>query len=91
MPTRKPKRGDVVEVIWADITEAPIANPDDVRPMLRKSVGVYWDRWPIMFGKKRLTVVVTTTTVDEQGHEQSGGCAYPVGCIVSLKVLKRLR
>jgi hypothetical protein len=88
---RRPKRGDLVEIVWADITEGPTANPDEMRPMLRQTVGLWWDRKPLIFGKKRMNVVVTTTTLDEQGHDFSGGCAYPEGCIVSLKVLRRAK
>jgi hypothetical protein len=84
---RLPERGDLVEVVWLDITENPVGDPDEAAMSRRVSYGLLWDQRK----EGKLEVLVTTTTRDAFGSHQSGWCIYPMGCIESVKILKRAR
>jgi hypothetical protein len=80
-------RGDLVDITWVDIFEDSVGDPDKAELARRHSVGSVWGE-ATSFGVECL---VTTTTLDERDHAQSGFCIYPKGCVVGVKVLKRKR
>jgi hypothetical protein len=78
----QPERGNLIRVIWYDVSEDPVGSPESATLSRRTSYGIFW-----AFRKDHnLDVLVTTTTVDEDGHEQSGYCIYPAANIESIKV-----
>lgn len=87
VPKAPPARGDLTEVRWVDIAEDPCGNPDSATLSRRTSYGLFWEQRQ----DHGIDVVVTTTTVDENHHDQAGYCIYPLACVVRLKVIKRAR
>lgn len=80
------ERGDYIRVGWIDIFEDPTGNPDKPQVARRFSLGQFWAYMDV-HGHPCL---VTTTTEDDLTHD-SGYCCYPIGCVVSIEVIKRKR
>jgi hypothetical protein len=85
LSTKPPKRGDLVRVDWLDIYENATGNPDEAKLARRSTFGLYWEKRT----DEGVRVLVTTTTVDEEGHWQVGYSIYPLACVVKLAVIKR--
>lgn len=87
MPRKPPSRGDVVRVTWVDIQESATESPETCKPAERVSYGLYWAQ------EKRGPVdcLVTTTTIDKDGPHQSGYCCYPMGVVINVEVIKRIK
>ncbi len=82
----KPKRGDLVRVDWLDIYENATGNPDEAKLSRRSTFGLYWERRT----DDGVRVLVTTTTVDEEGGPyQAGYAIYPMACVLKLTVVKQ--
>lgn len=82
-----PERGDIVGVTWLDTQESSVGNADNATLARRKSYGVFWE----IKKDHNIDVLVTTTTIDEDGPEQQGWCIYPASNIESLEVIHRKR
>ena len=80
-------RGDLIQIEWVDIFEDAGGNPDEAKLYKRISYGLFWTKRQ----DDGVSVVVTTTTLDEADHSQQGYCIYPEACIRSLKIIKRAR
>lgn len=81
------RRGDLIEVYWADIYEDVTGNPDNAGLAARISVGYFWD-----VGKSQgLRCLVTSTTKDNESSDQSGWCCYPFGTILRIKRIRKTR
>lgn len=76
-----------MEVTWVDIYEDATGNPDKAALAKRVSLGRLWGHKE----DKGMHCFVTTTTVDEDDHTQSGLCIYPDCCILDVKVIKKVR
>ena|SRR3990172_11639165 len=79
-------RGDLIEIVWVDICEDSIGNPDKTDLLRRTSFGLFWET-KLSHG---VNSIVTTTTLEED-HSQSGYCIYPTSCIIDLKVIKKAK
>lgn len=84
---KPPQRGDLVCVSWCDIQEDSVGDPSKALVARRKSVGLWWEQREEPDGTG---VIVTTTTKDADGtSNQIGYCIYPVGCVTSVRILRR--
>lgn len=79
------KRGDLVEVHWVDITEDPVGDLIKADVFERVSIGYFWE---IKRTSHCASVLVTTTTLDST-IEQSGWCAYPIGCVQDIRIIRK--
>jgi hypothetical protein len=82
---RTPRRGDLVEVSWVDITADPSGDPAHPIPVYRVTYGLYWGGVEI----DGLEYLVTTDTYDADNSRQSGYTIYPLGVVRSVDVIKR--
>lgn len=80
-------RGDLIEVTWLDIFEDSIGNPDKAEVAHRVSFGLYWAQ----ITQHDHPILITTTTIDNKDDASSGFCAYPLGVVISLKIIKRAK
>lgn len=86
--TTAPKRGDRVEVVWLDICEDSIGNPDDATCLHRVSIAYFWDRRTVDYAGLKADLVVTCTTLDSDNHTQQGWTSYPAGTVLGIRVLR---
>lgn len=86
MTKKDPRKGDIIQIDWLDIQEDPVGNTDKAKVARRTSYAVFWE----IKDDQGHQVLVTTSTIDPQA-DQSGWCAYPIGCVVGIKVIKRGR
>jgi len=85
---RKPLvRGDLIKVTWLDIQEDPVGDPNGARPSERVTYGLFWAQEV----RGQVECLVTTTTIDNDSPHQSGYCVYPIGCILTMDVIKRAK
>lgn len=84
----KLKRGDLVEVRWLDIYEDVTGDPEQADVAPRVSIGYFWS---MKDGAHELPVFITTTTMDIEASNQNGWCAYPLPCVVDVKIIRRGR
>lgn len=80
-------RGDLIQVDWVDIYEDVTGDPDEATLAKRSSFGLYWGS----LQKHGVQGIVTTTTLDDDTEKQNGFCAYPLGCIVGITIIKKKR
>ena len=83
-----PEKGDLVQVDWVDIQEDVTGDPEKATIAYRTSYGIFWSRRPDPEG---VEILVTTTTVDRDHSGDAGYCAYPIGCVRSIQVIKKAR
>jgi len=88
---RDPKTGDLVEIQWVDVYEDPVGSPAEALPCLRISYGIYFAKREMEVGGWKLPFIITTTTLDETGPQQSGYCIYPEGVVLDVKVVRKCR
>lgn len=81
MARKPPVQGDLIKVEWLDIYEDPTGNPEHAKYYTRASYGIFW--------AQDSDKLVTTTTIDPDGPQNSGWCCYPVGTVKSIQVIKR--
>ena len=86
-PSDPPSRGDVVEIVWVDISEDSTGDPEAAELAKRTSFGLFWGEKD----DKGIPTLITTTTIDHDTSGQNGYCIYPRACVTSLKVIKRAR
>lgn len=85
---RKPlQRGDIIKVSWLDIQEDSVGNPDAAKPAARITYGLFWAQ-EIRGG---IECLITTTTEDDDGHQQCGWACFPMGIVTKIDVIKRKR
>ena len=77
--------GDPVKLVWLDICEIPNASPGQVRPAVFKTDGFFVDRATLIINKKRHAFIRISDTYDIEDGKFYGACAYPIGCVVSMK------
>lgn len=90
-PSKRIKRGDVIEIHWADILNDATGDISKAAPSPRITYGIF-DRWEYEevewadgeVHKVRFLVCKLTRDVGEQ--DQCGWDVYPKGCI--MKVVK---
>lgn len=80
-------QGDVVSVRWLDIYEDSTGNPATAELVPRMSVGLFWE----VKESHGVESLVTTTTIDDDCHDQNGFCIYPLECVLELQLVKRAR
>ena len=80
-------RGDLLKIIWVDILEDSVGNPDRATLAKRTSYGLYWETKL----DKGINCLITTTTIDTEEHTQSGYCIYPLSCILDISIIKKVR
>lgn len=85
---KDPARGKRIEVLWIDICEDSTGNPDEAQCVHRCSTGYFWGRKTVDYAGISTEQIVTTTTLDPDGHQQQGWCCYPVGAILGIRVLR---
>jgi hypothetical protein len=88
---RPPQKGDLVEVAWCDITEDALGNTDTACPIPRLTIGYFWDQKDVNLHGIKVNVLVTCTTLDTDGAHQQGWTAFPVGCVLQVRVLRRMK
>jgi len=79
-------KGDLVEIVWIDICEDSVGNPDRADLLRRTSFGLFWE-----FKTSQGVESLVTTNTLEDDHAQSGYCCYPTSCILDLKVIKKAK
>lgn len=79
------RRGDLVQVSWVDILEDPVGDVKQAKVGQRTSFAIFWE----IKEMEGLTILVTTTTVDETDTGQMGYCAYPLGVVKDIKLIRR--
>lgn len=79
------RKGDLIEVLWLDILEDSVGDPDKSELAPRVSVGYFWGVKE-SHGIKALT---TTTTIDVGTTGQNGYCIYPLEAVSNIKVIRR--
>jgi len=79
------QRGDLIQVEWLDVVEDSIGNPANAKPAHRTSYALFWERKSVNGSE----ILVTTTTIDKDVPDQQGWCAYPLGMVLSVRVIKR--
>jgi hypothetical protein len=85
---RKPLgRGDLLKIHWCDICECPTGNPDTAVPAQRISYGLFWAEEL----RSEIPCLITTTTDDINGHEDSGYCIYPRSNVLKIEVIRRAK
>lgn len=82
------QRGDLIQVIWMDVVEDPVGDPDAAKLAYRTSYGLFWAWKDSLVGKSR-TLVTSNTVDDPHIMSQSGWIAYPEGMILSIKLVKK--
>ena len=82
---KPPARGDLVKVTWRDVYEDATVNPELGKTIERVSYGLFWAD-ELRGGHQTL---VTTTTIDPDGPQQAGYCAYPRGMVLTIDIIKR--
>lgn len=87
--SKKPlRRGDVIRIEWCDVFEDFSGDPDRARLARRSSVGIFWYSGL----DSGIPVLVTTTTLDNDGLEnQNGYCVYPRHLVLNIEVLERAK
>lgn len=80
-------RGDLLKIIWVDILEDSVGNPDRASLAKRTSYGLLWETKR----DKGINCLVTTTTIDAEEHTQSGYCIYPLSCLLDISIIKKVR
>jgi len=80
-------RGDLLKVYWCDIVECPTGNPDTARPAERISYGLFWAEEL----RSNIPCLITTTTDDIGGNEDSGYCLYPRSNVLKIEVVRRAK
>lgn len=81
-------RGDLLEIRWVDINEDPSGDPTKADLAHRTSFGLFWEKKMV----NSIPCTVTTTTIDLADQEgQNGWCIYPDACILSMKIVRRVR
>jgi hypothetical protein len=92
MPRRNvPKRGDRIELVWLDISEDSIGDPEAARCIPRVSIAYYWEQKQLDYEGLKADIIVTCNTLDPDGSHQQGWCAYPAGAILGMRVLPQRR
>ena len=81
------RQGDLVEVHWIDATEESTGDVDAAVAVERVSYGIFW----VLKDQDGCPLLVTTTTIDRAKLGQSGYCAYPLGMIRQVKLIRRGR
>lgn len=82
-----PKRGDLIQCDWIDIVSNPTGDPATGAPIERTSYGLFWAQEE----RGGFDCLITTDTLDEEDHHQSGYTVYPIGAVVEITVIKRAR
>lgn len=80
-------RGDLIDVQWVDINEDPVGDPVDAAVLPRLSVGYFWG----LAESHGVKCLVTTTTMDKDGSEQSGYCIYPLSVVLRIRSIRKKR
>ncbi len=80
-------QGDLVEVHWWDILEDSVGDVKTASVGERVSFGIFWE----MKDTCDTPALVTTTTIDKVNTGQSGFCAYPLGAVKDIKLIRRAR
>lgn len=79
------KQGDLIEVHWSDVSEDPVGDVKKASVVERISFGIFWE----VKEQNGITLLVTTTTLDKADMGQSGYCAYPLGMVREIKLIRR--
>lgn len=78
-------RGDLLQVDWVDIYDNCVGDPRQAHLARRTSFGLFWE----LKDDSGVPSLVTTTTIDKDPG-QEGFVIYPLGCLVGVKVVKRV-
>lgn len=79
------RKGDLIEVLWLDILEDSVGDPDKSELAPRVSVGYFWG----VKGSHGIQALTTTTTIDVGTTGQNGYCIYPLDAVSNIKVIRR--
>lgn len=78
-------RGDLIQVDWVDICEDVTGDPDKAAFSRRTSYGIFWGA----ISSHGVPGIATTTTLDDEDLKENGYCAYPLGCILGITIIKK--
>ena len=81
------RQGDLIEVHWRDCAEDPVGDVKRASVVERVSFGIFWE----VKQQDGFDILVTTTTLDKADTGQSGYCAYPLGMVGDIKLIRRGR
>ena len=79
------RRGDLIEVQWADIFEDSVGNPEKAEMATRVSIGYFWCQKV----SHSIPCLVTTTTIDGDTSGQNGYCIYPIAVVIRIRMIRR--
>lgn len=79
-------RGDLIQVEWSDILEDPAGDVKKAQVGKRTSFALFWE---VKDDDSGNPILVTTTTVDELDTGQMGYCAYPLGAVRNIHLIRR--
>lgn len=79
------RKGDLIEVLWLDILEDSVGDPDRAELAPRVSVGYFWS----VTMSHGIQALVTTTTIDVGTTGQNGYCIYPLDAVSNIKIIRR--
>lgn len=79
------RKGDLIEVLWLDILEDSVGDPDRAELAPRVSVGYFWS----VTVSHGIQALVTTTTIDVGTTGQNGYCIYPLDAVSNIKIIRR--
>lgn len=94
---REPELGDRVVVVWADIMEAMDIKPDEHMPRIyeaKEGTFLGWHTMTISHGAVKCDLdylLVAGGDKDVITGEERSTVAYPKGCVLGIRVTKRLR
>ena len=96
-PHREPEIGDRVIVVWADIWEVMDGKPEEHIPKVyeaKEGTFLGWHTTPIHHGSVRCDLaylLVAGGDRDVKTGEERTTVAYPKGCVLSIRIKRRLR
>lgn len=88
---KPPRKGDLVQIRWIDITCESNGDPKKARPALRVSSGYFleWAHVKVLGKPRRFLKIQETLEEKPDDIESSGWAAYPAGCVLQLEVVKQ--
>ena len=81
---RKPKKGDIIKVVWTDITGDQLGDPNKATVTTCITTG-FFHRYKMIDGKKCL---ITSLTYHPADSGRVGSDAYQVAVIKQIKILE---
>ena len=87
------RQGDLIEVHWLDATEDPAGDVKKAGVVERVSFVIFWEikEFAGLDNGNPIPLLITTTTLDKLDTGQSGYCAYPLGMVQNIKLIRRGR